>query len=333
MDVLRNRTQLINLGDQGIQFIGSPSYPTTYITAQVSADQQQWVITNIEVVESATKLEPLTQPKKVIKADQQDTSLPVISFTNHAQDVLKRTSLEHRIIEHIIQYPDEKYDEDDEKVRFSGSSDGKDIHIIAKFLARENKWLVITVKLYNKGEANPSNAPVGKWEFDSLPNSQYPGVRFSIHARERMELRKIHPNEVRETLFYPQETYPDDEEKVKFIKKLSHRYPIHVIGRFLPEENTWLIVTVWVRGEEDDGSISAWGGKRNDRGLFMPRSRKSDAIPYTARASNRSQRSTQPIIRETTKRDMNKLSIMLLNILIIILLLIVVGLVARYALN
>ena len=56
-----------------------------------------------------------------------------------------------------------------------------------------------------------------------------------------------------------EKTYDDEDEKVKFIgKELSLNRAIHVIGKFLPEENKWLVISAWIRGEEDDGSLSTW---------------------------------------------------------------------------
>lgn len=258
LDVLRNRTSLVDLGNNGFQFSGSPSHPTTYITAQRSSDQQQWIITNIEIVDQQASrlepprsalptLEPPHHPDAIIKSDQQDRSLPVIAFTKHAQNLLKRERLDHRTIEHILHYPDKKEKEEDGKVRFIGSSDGAKIHVIATFLDKENKWLVITVELRSEAKS-------------STPTSDdVPKLKFTNHALERMKLRDVLSNEVRDVIQYPEKVYEDDDGKLKFIgAELDPDRAIHVVAKFLPDENTWLIITTYVRGEEDDGSLSKW---------------------------------------------------------------------------
>lgn len=84
----------------------------------------------------------------------------------------------------------------------------------------------------------------------------YHNLIFSKHALERMGRRSISKEMVRRTLNNPNKTFPGhSEDSIKFIKNISGRNT-HVIATLLPEKK-WLIVSVWVRGEEDTPSI-AW---------------------------------------------------------------------------
>lgn len=77
------------------------------------------------------------------------------------------------------------------------------------------------------------------------------------HARERMELRKITEDMVYSVIHSPRKTYPGKKEgTVKFIRTLDGR-DIHVVATLLPEKKQWLIVSLWVRGE-DDPQPFAW---------------------------------------------------------------------------
>lgn len=260
LDVMKNKTNTIRLDNGLFKFTGSPRYPNTHITVGFSSQKQKWVITSFQIVESVPKPAPKQPPEAIVKRDQRDTSLPTVIFTNHSKEMIKRESLDYQIIEHIIQYPDSKQYEDDEKIRFIGKVHGSNLNVIAKFLPKERKWLVITVELRYKHESEPL-ADISS--FDGEPTDEHPGVMFTTHALERMALRKIYPDEVKQTILYPQKTFEHEEGKVKFIgKELSLHRAIHVVGRFIPEENKWLTISTWIRGEEDDGSLSTWKPQR-----------------------------------------------------------------------
>lgn len=132
---MKNRTDTIKLANGQFQFSGSDHNSNTYITAGFLAQKAQWVITNIHVIDPVSIIQA-EAPDLVVEQEQHDTSTPVIVFTKHAREVLNREFLDHRTIEHLMQYPDEKQNEDDEKVRFIGWADGDKIHVIAKFLPK-----------------------------------------------------------------------------------------------------------------------------------------------------------------------------------------------------
>lgn len=256
LDIMKNRTDITQLADGQFQFAGIDSNSNSYITAGFLTQKNQWVISNIHIIDPTHTIQSEPQPAPFVEEKQDDTAPPVIVFTKHAKAVLNREFLDHRIIEHLMRHPDKKQDEEDEKVRFIGWADGDKIHVIAKFLPKEHKWLVITVEVRYQYDPNPV---ADIFEFDGEPTDEHPGVTFTAHALERMKLRNIYRYEVKQTLLEPVNTFEQEDDKVKFIgKELSHNRSYHVVAKFLPEENKWLVISAWVRGEEDDGSLSTW---------------------------------------------------------------------------
>ncbi len=86
---------------------------------------------------------------------------------------------------------------------------------------------------------------------------EYQGFIFSKHAIERAEKRSVSQFDVAQVLKYPEITQPTDKPgNIKFIKTINQRL-IHVVATLLPQEKKWLIVSVWVRGEEDRAPL-AW---------------------------------------------------------------------------
>lgn len=82
-------------------------------------------------------------------------------------------------------------------------------------------------------------------------NKNYQNLVFTHHALGRLQLRNISQDKVRQVLSHPDKTYPSQKpEQIKFIRTLQHR-TIHVIAKHLPEQKKWLIISVWVRGEDD----------------------------------------------------------------------------------
>ena len=79
---------------------------------------------------------------------------------------------------------------------------------------------------------------------------------FTTHAKERLKLRNLSEDTVRRVVQKPDRTKPGDKpESAVFIRKLDGRQ-IHVVGTYLPEQKKTLIVSTWVRGEEDPESLS-----------------------------------------------------------------------------
>jgi len=80
---------------------------------------------------------------------------------------------------------------------------------------------------------------------------------FTKHALERMERRSISQEMIRRALSNPDITVPGHNPKkqnqVKFIKTIDSRR-LHVVATLLPEKK-WLIVSSWVKGEEDKAPL------------------------------------------------------------------------------
>jgi hypothetical protein len=76
-------------------------------------------------------------------------------------------------------------------------------------------------------------------------------VIFTKHATERMSLRSVSESDVRSVLNNPGRTQPAGKpETTKFIRTLRGR-DLQVIARHLTAENKTLVISVWVRGEDD----------------------------------------------------------------------------------
>jgi len=78
----------------------------------------------------------------------------------------------------------------------------------------------------------------------------YGGMIWTNHALDRLDRRQISQSDALATLKKPDKTFPGKkEESVKFIRLINQRQ-IHVVGK-LNEDKQWVIMSVWVRGEED----------------------------------------------------------------------------------
>lgn len=70
-----------------------------------------------------------------------------------------------------------------------------------------------------------------------------------------MVLRSISETAVEQVLAKPETTAPTEKpDTTKFIRVLNGR-EIQVIARRLPTENKTLVISVWVRGEDDPADI------------------------------------------------------------------------------
>lgn len=200
---------------------------------------------------------PSTPPPPSVTLRKLVDTNPIV-LTKHAKQVLADESADVGTVEQIIRHPDTKQYDDHEKVRFIKLMDGDNVHVIAKFLPDERKWLVITVEFRPEADPNaPPQADISN--FNGEPTATHPGIAFTTHALERMYLREVSAEAVKQTILHPASTADDEDDKVRFIgAKMSHQRAVHVIAKFLPNENKWLVVSTWIRGQEDDGSLSTW---------------------------------------------------------------------------
>ena len=79
-------------------------------------------------------------------------------------------------------------------------------------------------------------------------------VVFTRHAKERLDLRRIGEDMVIQVMRSPSTTHRMDDGKIKFIGK-SMGAKVHVIGKPIPEQNKWIVISLWVRGEDDAGNF------------------------------------------------------------------------------
>lgn len=84
-----------------------------------------------------------------------------------------------------------------------------------------------------------------------------PSIVLTHHAQERMQLRRISEAQVLATLQKPDYTQPsrEQEEVLVSVKLLSGR-KMHVVSKYLADENKTLVLSVWVRGEDDSTPLS-----------------------------------------------------------------------------
>jgi hypothetical protein len=75
-------------------------------------------------------------------------------------------------------------------------------------------------------------------------------IVLSKHALERAKFRKIELSVIEKIIFNPDQKINLKDGKFKFIKNLNHRR-YQIIAADIKKENKWLVISVWVRGEED----------------------------------------------------------------------------------
>ncbi|NDJ60661.1 MAG: DUF4258 domain-containing protein [Chloroflexi bacterium] len=83
-----------------------------------------------------------------------------------------------------------------------------------------------------------------------MPNREYKDIIFTEHALERSRLRRISQEMVLQTIKSPERSELEDDGDTKFIREINDRN-VHVVSRFLDDERKWLIISAWVRGEDD----------------------------------------------------------------------------------
>lgn len=82
-------------------------------------------------------------------------------------------------------------------------------------------------------------------------NREYQNLVFTKHALERLAQRSISQDDVARVLAHPDRSHPSDKpQTTKFIREL-HGRTMHVVATYLSDQKKWLILSVWVRGEDD----------------------------------------------------------------------------------
>jgi hypothetical protein len=80
-------------------------------------------------------------------------------------------------------------------------------------------------------------------------------IIYTKHARERIRKRSLSFTGVEDTLSHPDKHQYLEQKQEKFIKLQGKRL-YHVVATYLPKEKSWLIVSAWVRGEQDQAPLS-----------------------------------------------------------------------------
>lgn len=82
----------------------------------------------------------------------------------------------------------------------------------------------------------------------------YKNIILTTHASERLKQRSIDVYEVAETITHPDKKFSDSKNTTKFIRTY-HGRKYHVVGQWKPSEQKWLVVSAWVRGENDSSPL------------------------------------------------------------------------------
>jgi hypothetical protein len=83
----------------------------------------------------------------------------------------------------------------------------------------------------------------------------YKNLVFTSHAYHRALQRSIAIHQIFQTINYPKEKIFLKENKYKFLKSINQRH-YQIIAKYLSKSKQWLIISVWVRGEEDKLPLS-----------------------------------------------------------------------------
>jgi hypothetical protein len=71
------------------------------------------------------------------------------------------------------------------------------------------------------------------------------------HAEKRMKKRRMARSDIERVIGNPDKTFPGKKEgTVKFVKWIDQRQH-QVVAKLLENKKDWLVLSVWVRGEED----------------------------------------------------------------------------------
>lgn len=83
---------------------------------------------------------------------------------------------------------------------------------------------------------------------------RYSKIIYTKHAIERRVVRQVSKGMIKQTVNKPDGREPESDGDTKFIKVINGR-EIHSVAKPLPDQDAWLIKTVFVRGEDDPNPI------------------------------------------------------------------------------
>jgi hypothetical protein len=85
--------------------------------------------------------------------------------------------------------------------------------------------------------------------------AEYQDLIFTNHAEHRLRDRSLRKEAIYQTIHQPTHKQEMDKGEIKFIARYNDRQ-YHVIATHLQQEDKWLIISNWVRGEEDRVPLS-----------------------------------------------------------------------------
>ncbi len=80
--------------------------------------------------------------------------------------------------------------------------------------------------------------------------NNYRDIILTNHADHRQSFRSLTKQGIYRTIHQPDKKIHVEQDKWKFVKTIDNR-PYHVVASFLEKEQKWLVISVWVRGEDD----------------------------------------------------------------------------------
>ncbi len=88
----------------------------------------------------------------------------------------------------------------------------------------------------------------------SVMSIQKSQIIFTKHALSRSQQRYVPQDKIEQVLLWPDKTFSLEDNKTKFIRVIDQRQ-FQVIASYLAKEDKWLVISAWVRGEEDSKPI------------------------------------------------------------------------------
>lgn len=79
---------------------------------------------------------------------------------------------------------------------------------------------------------------------------EYKNVIFTDHAIQRLKRRRISQDMAVDAVRKPDRKQAEDDEKTRFVREIKGRN-VQIVATYLKDEQQWMVVTGWVRGEDD----------------------------------------------------------------------------------
>lgn len=85
-------------------------------------------------------------------------------------------------------------------------------------------------------------------------DNSYKNIIFTKHSLERMGKRSIDQDRIWQVINHPRKVYNSSGGSKKYLKTINDRR-FQVIATYLPKEKKYLVISTWVRGEDDKQGI------------------------------------------------------------------------------